>query len=277
MKEGQQKIQLNEHNQCDFMLLSDWPKDLNMYKSKLINMDFNPKQLFYINSEGGIQEIVIKDSTNFKSKLEKIIPKKIASQLEPGRRRERQSSSIIEKKDYPNIKKELDNGNLELGNAYGDGDCFYDAIALGLEAVGISIPVDSNQLGHKKLRIICKNYAREKENKENWKWLESAIKADIKIDGVKIAVCNNFDTYKIIIEYTQPEMDIKFNDSELKANEKNGSKDWVHQYAIWGRPHIEGKIICKKLNIKLHVIELIEHNKKIMISHQLIDGNKLNR
>ena len=41
---------------------------------------------------------------------------------------------------------------------------------------------------------------------------------------------------------------------------------------IWGRQHIEGRIICQALNIRLHIVEVMEMKGSIILNHQLIDA-----
>jgi hypothetical protein len=41
--------------------------------------------------------------------------------------------------------------------------------------------------------------------------------------------------------------------------------------AMWGRPEIEGRVICRIYGIKLHLKERFHADSKTLISHQLID------
>jgi hypothetical protein len=44
--------------------------------------------------------------------------------------------------------------------------------------------------------------------------------------------------------------------------------------AIWGRPEIEGRMLCKKYGIKIHVIEKYNLNGQEVIGHLLVDGSR---
>jgi hypothetical protein len=41
--------------------------------------------------------------------------------------------------------------------------------------------------------------------------------------------------------------------------------------AIWGRPDIEGIIICERLGVKLHIVEFAEHDGGITVGHRLVN------
>lgn len=148
-----------------------------------------------------------------------------------------------------------DEAVLEMGTAYGEGDCFFDANAQALESKGYVIPGDERTSGFKRLRLLCAQAPRET-------WLTEAIKADADVGG--LLELSNYDH----ISYTQDEVDSKVV-AKLSTS-------------VWGRPHIEGRIFCQHFKVKLHIIEFEKYKGdgqkefKIMPIHQLVtaDGAK---
>ena len=96
-------------------------------------------------------------------------------------------------------------------------------------------------------------------------WLKPAIEADAMMGGADYSTCLE------IGQYTYNEL------AEMDKLERLGA-------AVYGRQHIEGKIICEKLNVKLHVLEIEEHKlddedgrglqNKLIVTHQLVDSKE---
>ncbi|MHB9147324.1 MAG: ankyrin repeat domain-containing protein [Candidatus Amoebophilus sp.] len=104
-----------------------------------------------------------------------------------------------------------------LGATYNDGDCFFDALA---QWVNIINHTDINNV--KYLRMLCHNfYERNKDLVDKW--------AQADYGGLDKG---KDEYYKV--QYDAEEMDRLFN----------------HGTPIWGRPWLEGEILCKELNLR---------------------------
>ncbi|GAB4223083.1 MAG: hypothetical protein Tsb005_16960 [Gammaproteobacteria bacterium] len=135
-----------------------------------------------------------------------------------------------------------------LGSACDDGDCFYDAISQAWSAA----QPDAKAFTVKTLRLECANYLRRLD-KESLKpnWVEQAIVQDNGMD--------DYFTHLATIEFTQGEM------NELK------NQMIFSGYAIWGKPHVEGRMLAAVLgDISLHIIELHEINNNFVEVHNLV-------
>lgn len=142
---------------------------------------------------------------------------------------------------------------ITAGTAVSEGDCFFHSLAKQLDSMGITIPVDqkyAREPSYKKLRLFC----YEKLQAPDYAWLKPVIEKDANWGG------DNFATYLSILQYTHTEI------TQKPAEEKSSL------IAIWGKPDIEGRLICQAFNIKLHLIEFQEHEHKAMIVHQFIDA-----
>jgi hypothetical protein len=118
-----------------------------------------------------------------------------------------------------------------FGKASDNGDCFYDTIAQLLNAN----KNNNNIHSIKSLRKLCHDYIQSLEDTQqanNW------VKKAIEKDG-----SDDYEAHLATLRYTQEEME------EHKKN------SFFTGYAIWGKPHVEGKILAEKLKIKLHIIE----------------------
>jgi hypothetical protein len=152
---------------------------------------------------------------------------------------------------------------LEIGAAFSEGDCFFDSIAQGLERNGITIPGDPTHSGCKKLRMLCDHYIRHNDTTG---WIKRAIENDVQTGG------QSYQDTLVQMQYTQDEI-------EKMKQGADGSiyKRW---FAIWGRPYIEGRIICAALNVKLDVIDIMQMREggaekgrieKLQCAHRLVD------
>jgi len=113
-----------------------------------------------------------------------------------------------------------------LGNAYDNGDCFFDALAKWLNIINHT---DINDV--KYLRVLCHEfYLENKELVDKWKQEEYG-----GIDQDK-------DEY-YMVQYTADECEQNF----------------YGRSPIWGSPWVEGQILCKKLILKnICVIEVLK-------------------
>lgn len=144
---------------------------------------------------------------------------------------------------------------FKLGSAKDKGDCFFDSVAQGLHAAGISISKDEGVNPCKKVRLLCDDYVRAKNKlppADNW--VKKAIAEDAKAKG------QDYQTYIAALQFTQQEME-----EEKKKVAFNG-------LATWGKPHIEGRILCETLGIKIHLINFVEHEGRLITTHKLIDA-----
>lgn len=139
----------------------------------------------------------------------------------------------------------------EIGTAYDKGDCFFDSVAQQLLAIGVTIPGDLNQDGCKKIRVLCNQYLKSDQSKL---WAKEKIDNDAKTGGQSFEICLATSAF------TQPEMETM----------KKG--DIFSGLSTWGRPQIEGRIICEQFKIKLHVVELSQSDDHQIVVHQLIDS-----
>jgi len=115
----------------------------------------------------------------------------------------------------------------ELGKAYDRGDCFFDALAQRMNEIH-----DTDENTAKSLRALCHTfYMENKELVDEWNASEYG-----GIDG------GANDYYTVL--YTADECD----------------KDLNRRSPVWGRPDIEGIILCRELNLEgIFVIEVLKH------------------
>ena len=143
-----------------------------------------------------------------------------------------------------------------------DGSCFYHSLAIGLRKNNIIN--ESFDINHKYLRQICINYFQE--NKSN-PWLLNKIKYELR---------NQY-------QFKHPDKNIA-NDKKFKQEVDNASSiDNINKYindyitkgvdnTEWGRPDIEGQIICnffKKNKINIHLVTPNKIDGLLEYSHTL--------
>ncbi|WP_341816186.1 ankyrin repeat domain-containing protein [Wolbachia endosymbiont (group B) of Elophila nymphaeata] len=119
--------------------------------------------------------------------------------------------------------------NFKVGQAIGGGDCFFDSVAKGLKQLKPEMDFTV-----KSLREVCKRFAQSQlENDQSW------LKGALRNEAEPISV------YVPRIEFTADDIE-----------QKSGSVNVLELTSpIWGRSEIEGRIICKEYNVKLHVVE----------------------
>ncbi len=148
-----------------------------------------------------------------------------------------------------------------IGIAAGDGDCFFDSVAQALNE-----KFDTQEYTHTSIRRLCNDYAKNLEST-----LPSATakqsEQNQQNNWIFQAFHENYDLYTTYL-----------SQGGLNAKEAIALKE---QYkfgdglAIWGEQEIDARIICKKLGIKIHIVELHEealNNQDVPdLLHQLIN------
>ena len=136
----------------------------------------------------------------------------------------------------------------ELGEAYGDGDCFFDALAQWINKINHT---DVNT--GKYLRMLCHEFYQEnKKLVADW---------ELKDNGEKAASEDKYDQYEYVyskIQYTADECDSLFN----------------QDICIWGRPWVEGIILCRKVDLRcICFIEVFQEpiTGNPVISYHIVD------
>ncbi|AGJ99803.1 hypothetical protein wCauA_05840 [Wolbachia endosymbiont of Carposina sasakii] len=123
--------------------------------------------------------------------------------------------------------------NFHVGQAIGNGSCFFDSFRQGLEQQkGIEVTVEQ-------LREDCKEFAQ----KNPPKWFTNAI--------VNSHDNNGQHRSETVDDYT----------ANIMRNDR------------WGDPDVEGRILCQKYDVKLHVIENQTVDNQDLFLHELIDNS----
>ncbi len=168
-----------------------------------------------------------------------------------------------EKKNFSEQRSLFDKAipvGFSLWEAKGKGDCFYDSCAQELnERAG------ENEYTIKSLRLLCHQYAVELDKRCNANpqhpdnWISKALNHDLR----------KYQEYLANVQYTV---------EERETGEGLGDD----KLAIWGEVHIDGRILCEQLRVKLHVIEMRENpddetneTQKFILSHNLVNERGL--
>ncbi|WP_353282518.1 ankyrin repeat domain-containing protein [Wolbachia endosymbiont (group A) of Myopa testacea] len=160
-------------------------------------------------------------------------PISIFSQIKnvKGEEKEEKLSLLLEA-----LRKKLPEG-FKVGVAVGKGDCFFDSVAQGLnELKDKGLITSSKGFSVKSLRESCKQYAQQKSS-----WLNKLLDKESE----------KLPEYIPRIEFTAE--DIK--------NTSSGSAVGILnlQDAIWGRPYIEGQILCNEYKVNLCYMEIQDY------------------
>ncbi|MGL9759141.1 MAG: ankyrin repeat domain-containing protein, partial [Wolbachia sp.] len=178
-----------------------------------------------------------------------------------------------------------------IGKAIGRGDCFFDAVAQGLK----QLKPETN-FTVKSLREICREQALGKQEIKDKVIKDARNRGDntIVLPPVDVSDGELWKTYLIRIEYTVEDIEKIEGESPCLYKKltdlKYGS---TLKVPIWGRPEIEGKIICSKYKVRLHLIEVIttvdgenvlihsildsEGYKKDILNHEIFNEEVYNR
>lgn len=123
--------------------------------------------------------------------------------------------------------------NFHIGQAIGNGSCFFDSFRQSLEQQ------TGEQVTVEKLRNDCKEFAQNNPPE----WFVHSIANSYHNDGQHRS--------ETIDDYT--------------ANIMRDDR--------WGDPEVEGRILCEKYDVKLHVIENQTVDNQDLSLHQLIDNS----
>lgn len=123
--------------------------------------------------------------------------------------------------------------NFHVGQAIGNGSCFFDSFRQSLEQqTGEQVTVE-------KLRNDCKEFAQN--NPPEW-FVHS--------------IANSYD-----------------NDGQHRSETIDDYTANIMRNDRWGDPEVEGRILCEKYDVKLHVIENQTVDNQDLSLHQLIDNS----
>ncbi|CAI5594043.1 MULTISPECIES: OTU domain-containing protein [Wolbachia] len=123
--------------------------------------------------------------------------------------------------------------NFYVGQAIGNGSCFFDSFRQSLEQQ------TGEQVTAEKLRNDCREFAQ----KNPPKWFTNAI--------VNSHDNNGQHRSETVDNYT----------ADIMCNSR------------WGDPDVEGRILCEKYKVKLHVIENQTVDNQDLSLHELIDNS----
>lgn len=148
---------------------------------------------------------------------------------------------------------------LKIGAAIKTGDCFFDSVAQGLNELNIK---PDHYFTAKSLRKDCADYVEQHGKQDSWAY--KAVIKDAAIGGY-------------FVELEGPYGPIQ--DPKTKINMIDEKKTF-HQYLkniknmatgagstpIWGRPNIEGKMICDKYKVELYIYSIEEDSQKVTVT-----------
>lgn len=140
--------------------------------------------------------------------------------------------------DYAKVQVWLKNiipNNYHLGIALSSGDCFLHSVADGLNQRS-----GFEEFSIESLRLFCYEYVTNPEN--TW----------VKAENIK----DHEDHNHYIVR-------LQFSAVQILVIEKTGLKLGT---AVWGRPKIEGRMICQKFNVIIHVLQIEDTG----VSHRYI-------
>jgi len=140
-----------------------------------------------------------------------------------------------------------------LANAFGKGDCFFDACAQALKSIG-KVQENGKSYDVKSLRYVCYKYVLELDKKMNEKQIskkENWIYQELKSD-------NEYNNYIATICFTAEEAEQESNRLLTKG------------LATWSRLEVDGRIICEQLGISIHWIEILEKDESKQTNPQIL-------
>ncbi|GAB6032881.1 Ankyrin repeat domain-containing protein 44 [Chamberlinius hualienensis] len=135
------------------------------------------------------------------------------------------------------------------GSATGNGDCFFDSVAQSLN----QNLIETKEVTAKTLRQICQTVSLHFKN-EDKEWLENALKYECKY---------NIDEYAARVCYTATDLE-EYPEIATRLNLSS---------PIWGRPDIEGRMICNYYKVQIHLLEKQISNGDVVWANQLINEN----
>ena len=143
-----------------------------------------------------------------------------------------------------------------IGEATGCGDCLFDSVAQGMN----NLCIPGGPFNVKSLRRVLYDYAEG--NQDSVYDSRTGITLRKAIEDAAAGICasggrneyTDFAGYMVHIQLTGAE----------RALLNLGA-------AMWGRPEIEGRMLCRIYGIKLHLIEKFYAGGQNRISHQQLD------
>lgn len=146
---------------------------------------------------------------------------------------------------------------LKIGAAIKTGDCFFDSVAQGLNEL---------KLGHhftaKSLRKDWEDYVEQHGKQDIWAY--KAVIKDAAIGGYFVAL----EGPNGPIQDPQTEVyliDKKKTFHEYLKNIKNMATG-AGSAPIWGRPNVEGRMICDKYEVELYIYSIDEESQKVTVT-----------
>lgn len=133
-----------------------------------------------------------------------------------------------------------------------DKNSFFEAITLGLQNQGITIPGITDSA--KNLRLACRDFLDTDVETANWIQQKNEFKADF-----------SFDDYKDSLACNEEEI--------LEKQKKRGFQVWK---LIAGNPEIEGGLVCKMLASHAQLITLhfiLEIKSKSKVKNYFVDSD----
>ncbi|MDG7056916.1 MAG: hypothetical protein LKM43_02085 [Wolbachia endosymbiont of Penenirmus auritus] len=148
---------------------------------------------------------------------------------------------------------------LKIGAAIMTGDCFFDSVAQGLNELNIK---PGYRFTAKSLREDCADYAEQHGEQDSWTY--KAVIKDAAIGSYFAALEGPYGPIQ------NPETKTNMIDEEntfheyLKDIKNMATGD--SSALIWGRPGIEGRMICNKYKVELCVYSIEEDSQKVTVT-----------
>lgn len=142
--------------------------------------------------------------------------------------------------------------SFRIGEAAGRGECFFDSVAQGLNAVQWKGSVE--RFTSKSLRLLCKAFAEQHDPPQ---WFVKHVQRT-----------HSLTDYASTIQTTAAEA--RREEEREKLQSVGASESWQHR-VVEGRPEVEGRIICTKYGVKLHCIEKQIVENATVWCHDIVD------
>ncbi|WP_265022530.1 OTU family ubiquitin thioesterase [Wolbachia endosymbiont (group B) of Ischnura elegans] len=148
---------------------------------------------------------------------------------------------------------------LKIGAAIKTGDCFFDSVAQGLNELNIK---PDHYFTAKSLRKDCADYVEQHGKQDSWAY--KAVIKDAAIGGYFVALEGPYGPIQ------DPKTKINMIDEkktfhEYLKNIKNMATG-AGSAPIWGRPNIEGRMICDKYKVELYIYSIEEGSQKVTVT-----------
>lgn len=186
------------------------------------------------------------------------------------------------------LKQTLQQANYVITQTKGGGDCFFDACAQSLTAAGIR-DAEGKKYTVKSLRELSHAYVKDLViNEDNWVY--RVMYEDEEREAVRVKKAQLVAVEGKHRDLTESERQAVREIARDKANQAyqryqeqiiySAEQTFPHD-AMWGEQLIDGRIICQKLGVRLHVIEqqlieIEEGKQEVTVTQQCLDGNGKN-